>query len=72
MGEHLRRDKLLLQVTQNTLQGMLSSVFNPSAVCDGMGLLNYSSPQLCQLLNGIGRSATALWELGSIEEEAVA
>ena len=60
----------LLLATQTTLHGMLFSVFDASAECDGTGLLNNCSPHLCQLLNGKDLSATELWELGSTAAES--
>merc|ERR1712125_249839 len=67
--ETLHQERTLLQETQTSLHGMLSSVFDASCVCDGGGRLTHHSPQLHHLLNGRDLAGTELWELGSTGEE---
>jgi len=53
----LKRHKHMLEATQATLDGMLSSVFDASCVCDSRGILQSCTQQFQHLL-GAGRGIT--------------
>ena len=64
----LREERQMLQATQMTLHGMLSSVF-ASAECDVDGVVGKCSKHLSHLLGGRDMSITSFCDLGATGEE---
>eukprot|EP00747_Dinoflagellata_sp_TGD_P048643 gnl/TRDRNA2_/TRDRNA2_145727_c0_seq1.p1 gnl/TRDRNA2_/TRDRNA2_145727_c0~~gnl/TRDRNA2_/TRDRNA2_145727_c0_seq1.p1 ORF type:complete len:698 (-),score=81.32 gnl/TRDRNA2_/TRDRNA2_145727_c0_seq1:89-2182(-) len=52
LTEELRKERRLLKATQLSMQGMLSTLFDASGVCDRNGLMHTCTAQLKELLIG--------------------